>query len=342
MGSADSLDALIRAQHWSKARQLCEERLSTDSSDPAATFYAGFTRHMMGEKEAARDWYRKAARFPEVAGLAHYNLACLEATSGRSEAAVEELQRAKAAGYDDLLSIRGDSDLDSVRNDPRFPYFSGFERRRMEFTDGDFVDYLLLLPDQFDESRRCPLLIGMGPGSESIGAASTGMELFWGKPLTRRGWLVVCPAAPAGGWHSDHGGQVFAKFLDGITREFRVADDMFHIAGCSNGGYSAFRFAAKHPDRCRSLWLVPGSYSRGDRAAIPQLQEVSVRWFVGSADGPWFEAARRMNAELQSHGLDSVLQVFPGEGHVMQSLQGDGFARRLHQEFGPEDRPSEQ
>lgn len=52
--------------------------------------------------------------------LAHYNLACNFALLKQPELALRTLRRAVELGYRNFRYIREDSDLDSIRHDPRF------------------------------------------------------------------------------------------------------------------------------------------------------------------------------------------------------------------------------
>jgi Flp pilus assembly protein TadD len=52
--------------------------------------------------------------------LAHYNLACSFALLKRSEQAIKMLRKAVELGYRDFGYMREDSDLDTIRHDPRF------------------------------------------------------------------------------------------------------------------------------------------------------------------------------------------------------------------------------
>lgn len=52
--------------------------------------------------------------------LVHYNLACSHALLKQSDPALKALRRALELGYDDFPYLRQDSDLDGIRNDPRF------------------------------------------------------------------------------------------------------------------------------------------------------------------------------------------------------------------------------
>jgi tetratricopeptide (TPR) repeat protein len=54
-------------------------------------------------------------------GSVLYNLACVEARAGESEAALGHLEESVAAQPDLAKLAQTDSDLDSIRDDPRFP-----------------------------------------------------------------------------------------------------------------------------------------------------------------------------------------------------------------------------
>ena len=58
---------------------------------------------------------------------AHYNAACLEARGGNTDVAFEHLRRAKEldAEGESAPFFREDSDLDSLRDDPRFQELLG-------------------------------------------------------------------------------------------------------------------------------------------------------------------------------------------------------------------------
>ena len=57
--------------------------------------------------------------YPESASL-HYNLACLEAIQGHSDAALASLRRAVELAPDAARWARDDEDLASLRDDPEF------------------------------------------------------------------------------------------------------------------------------------------------------------------------------------------------------------------------------
>ena len=63
---------------------------------------------------------RRSSGYPDGAGLI-YNLACAEARLGEHDAALEHLARAIELSDQFAEYARGDDDLASIRDDPRFP-----------------------------------------------------------------------------------------------------------------------------------------------------------------------------------------------------------------------------
>jgi hypothetical protein len=49
-----------------------------------------------------------------------YNVACIEALVGRGESALDLLTRAVDAGFGNRAWLEADTDLDIIRDDPRF------------------------------------------------------------------------------------------------------------------------------------------------------------------------------------------------------------------------------
>jgi len=75
---------------------------------------------MRGDPEQARRILAEGLKaHPDSASL-HYNLACLEAIEGQSDAALVSLRRAIELKPDAAEWAREDDDLESLRDDPRF------------------------------------------------------------------------------------------------------------------------------------------------------------------------------------------------------------------------------
>lgn len=81
----------------------------------------GFRAAQMEPSEAVAYVEEHMDEYPDTAAT-HYNLACFKALAGDREGALDELERAFEMDPDSVRKWgENDSDLDSIRDDPRFP-----------------------------------------------------------------------------------------------------------------------------------------------------------------------------------------------------------------------------
>ncbi len=85
-----------------------------------AWFNLGYAQLMGDRPEEAVDSFGKALERGYRKPTTLYNLACSEARSGNVDKAFDRLNQSIDAGFDGADHMRDDSDLDSIRKDPRF------------------------------------------------------------------------------------------------------------------------------------------------------------------------------------------------------------------------------
>ncbi len=114
-----------QAGEWDEAVVAYEAVIAENPDDAGSCFGLAYCLHMSGNYEKAIDAHRTAATFEQFTGISLYNLACAFALTGRTDQALEALEDARAAGFDLAAPMRSDSDLDSLRADPRFAELLG-------------------------------------------------------------------------------------------------------------------------------------------------------------------------------------------------------------------------
>ena len=124
--TAPSLDVARRLQQagdWQAAVAAYEPVIENEPESAVAWFGLSYCLHMSGDYEKAIEAHQKSASFEQFKGISLYNLACAYALTGRTEDAMKALEESRAAGFDLAEPLRSDSDLDSLRGDPRFEQF---------------------------------------------------------------------------------------------------------------------------------------------------------------------------------------------------------------------------
>ena len=199
----------------------------------------------------------------------------------------------------------------------------GHEYRELSTTEGR-LRYALALPDGFDASRTYPVLLAFPPGPQTEPMVDAGFDRYWGRQASRRGWIVVSPAAPDGQVFHRGGDTLIPDLLDQIAAEFQIEGHRFHVAGWSNGGRTAFRVALDFPSRVRSLVVLPGGpASEGDVNRLARLDGIAVRMYAGGRDTQWVGVMQDTERQLTALGVSVETTVLPGEGHVPPSLDGE-------------------
>jgi tetratricopeptide (TPR) repeat protein len=96
------------------------ERLSADGSKNGARWYEAGKELLDAERlEQSEKAFRMAASLGYRVGASTYNAACALARAGKVPQALDTLDAALEAGFDDPSLIEKDDDLDSLRGDPR-------------------------------------------------------------------------------------------------------------------------------------------------------------------------------------------------------------------------------
>jgi len=196
----------------------------------------------------------------------------------------------------------------------------GLDVRTLEMSDGTEITYGLILPDGFDASQQYPVLLAMPPGSQTVELMTSFAETTYAPETLKRGWVVITPAAPDGTLFFQGSEKYIPEILDQLAW-IQPEDDLYHLAGVSNGGKSAFRIAALNPDVFTSLLVFPGfPESDADEAALTELADLRFSMFVGSEDTGWLNEMTKTRDTLESLGASASLDVREGEGHIMASL----------------------
>lgn len=195
---------------------------------------------------------------------------------------------------------------------------------RMTMDDGAVIEYALVLPAGFDVSQAYPVLLALPPGPQTQDMVQAGLDLYWRQGAIDNGWVVVSPASPDGTLYFQGAERYLPEFLAGVAAQVTPEGGKYHVAGISNGGISAFRLVANHPDLVQSLLVAPGyPFSAEDRRNLLENTDIPVAMFVGEQDTTWIPPMQETADALAAQGREVSLEIVPDEGHVMRSLSPD-------------------
>jgi TolB-like protein/Flp pilus assembly protein TadD len=103
-----------------RGRQLVERHLELNPDDARALYLGAGALTVAGEQERALEWAKRALAVDAEDSAVLYNVACFYALAGKTDDALHCLEKATQNGFGHKAWIENDSDLDSLRGDPRF------------------------------------------------------------------------------------------------------------------------------------------------------------------------------------------------------------------------------
>ena len=100
--------------------RLVEKHLEIHPDDARALYLGAQSLSQMGEKARSLDWARRALAIdPEDCGIL-YNIACVYSLLGQTDDALDCLEKAMSHAFLYQTWAQHDSDLDPIRDHPRF------------------------------------------------------------------------------------------------------------------------------------------------------------------------------------------------------------------------------
>ena len=103
-----------------KSTELLDRHIRMNPDDARALIFGAIGLVEQGDRVRAIQWIERALEFSGEEPFMLYNVACAYALLGDTARALDFLERAVALGWSERVWIQHDSDLESLRDEPRF------------------------------------------------------------------------------------------------------------------------------------------------------------------------------------------------------------------------------
>jgi tetratricopeptide (TPR) repeat protein len=112
--------AILAQQDFKGAEKMLRALAEKYPDRPGPKYFLG--NALLGQKryEEALAIFEKTKEFPRVKVYSLYNIACILAIQKKPDEAIASLEEAIKAGFTDFGQLQTDSDLASLKDDPRF------------------------------------------------------------------------------------------------------------------------------------------------------------------------------------------------------------------------------
>ena len=116
-------DSLFRAQDFAEAAKAYKEASKRYPDLGRVWFQYGLSLHYTKQYKEAVKAYKRAEEMNVNPATTRYNLACAYSLLGKLDEAFAWLDKSIESGFNTVAYVAGDTDLDNLRQDPRFPEY---------------------------------------------------------------------------------------------------------------------------------------------------------------------------------------------------------------------------
>ena len=202
----------------------------------------------------------------------------------------------------------GNAEQITHENDPFYAHFEFGKvvERWIETTDKKQMHAWVILPPNFDASKKYPTLLFCEGGPQSP------VSQFWSyrwnfQVMASQGYVVIAPnrrGLPGFGMEwleqisGDYSGQCMQDYLsaiDDIAKEPWVDTERLGAVGASFGGYSVYWLAGNHEKRFKAFIAHDGIFNTQQ-----QYMETEEMWFPNwdMGQAPWYKDAQGKRAKV--------------------------------------------
>lgn len=192
------------------------------------------------------------------------------------------------------------------------------------------IPVTVVYPSDYDAEKTYPVILSLPPGAGDAHMVDVAVHNFASQSKPR-GYVMLVPEILGPTLEKDGGALVEAIFA-WMAANLKFDAERVVLVGQSNGGIGAFYLAIAAPERFCSMVVLPGVY-RGPSEDLDRLEGKPVRLLVGEHDGPWTEGAQKMHDKLEEVGALPQLDIFEGQGHVM-NFDPEDFFRWIDESCG--------
>ncbi|WP_417395486.1 prolyl oligopeptidase family serine peptidase [Gimesia chilikensis] len=175
------------------------------------------------------------------------------------------------------------------------------------------MDYLIYLPENYDEKEKWPLMLflhGAGERGDNLDLVTV-----HGPPkLIKNGkqfpFIVVSPQCPEEQlWQPVE----LTALLNDIEKKYKVDKDRIYVTGLSMGGFGTWSLAAYTPYRFAALVPICGG---GEKFWVKKIKHVPIWVFHGAKDGAVpLERSQTLVDVLKKEKADVSFTIYPEAGH---------------------------
>lgn len=154
----------------------------------------------------------------------------------------------------------GGNGTDTIPNPPKEDVFDpqtpGITIKTMDYKGGNIDDYLLYVPDTYNEKKsyKWPIVIflhGIGEIGNDINVIK---KVGLPKVVAGKQFVMIAPQCTASWWNTD----VLQQLYKEVLKKYHVDSSRVYLTGLSMGGYGTWNWAQTSPEKFAAIVPISG------------------------------------------------------------------------------------
>lgn len=179
---------------------------------------------------------------------------------------------------------------------------------RTEYSDSQKLDYLVSLPDNYENATKVPMLLFLHGGDRSNTRHHP--KKYAVRNNIEFPFLVIAPNCKSGcSWSSIN----YDGFLKELVETYKIDSNRIYLTGYSMGGYGAWQVLENHSQWFAAAAPIAGG---GNPDKICKAKDVAIRAYHGEMDEVVSsQKSRLMIDALKKCGGNADLILYPKTDH---------------------------
>lgn len=177
------------------------------------------------------------------------------------------------------------------------------------------LEYLLYLPDSYNEKEAWPLMVflhGAGERGSDLERVKMHGPAKQAEANGDMPFIIVSPQCPADKWWPGLSSNVLA-LIDEMVEKYNVDQSRIYLTGLSMGGYGTWSIANDDPGRFAAIAPICGG---GHPITAKRIKDIPVWAFHGAKDSVVpLKGSVGMVEAVNKAGGNAKLTVYPEAGH---------------------------
>ncbi len=321
-----SVYRLLDHKNYSAAADKLSGLVQKHPENADVWYQYGVALYRDGQLDESIAASKKAATFEGYARYAHFNSGLAYAALGELKQAWFHIEKSMEQGYINPDQWSQEKDLAAFRSQGKFPLATKSHYEILKAKNRIEVPYHILLPENYEPSKRYRALLAFPPGNMGSASADWAIETLWARGKGNTDWIIVIPVAPENGWMNHPSHHALNDLMEHVRDHYAIEDNRFRFLGFQSGSRPASSFSVMSRNFVHSLTTVGAmNWEDWNTRSMREFKGLPVTLIAAEGDAPAMGINETAFRALKQQQANVRFNRLFGEGAKMESLYNNNL-----------------